>query len=83
MGLSKEQIDDLASYASSTVYNELDRLVLRYAQQLTNKVDTDEGLHAELKKRLSDQEIVELAATVATANFTNRINESLKTDLEH
>lgn len=57
--------------------------MIRYADQLTTKVDTDEGLHADLKKRLSDQEIVELAATVATANFTNRINESLKTELEH
>lgn len=46
-------------------------------------MDTDEALHAQLKKHLSDREIVELAATVATANFTNRINDSLKTDLEH
>lgn len=45
-------------------------------------MDTDEALHAQLKKYLSDREIVELAATVATANFTNRINDSLKTDLE-
>jgi len=29
------------------------------------------------------QEIVELTMTVALANFTNRINDSLRTDLEH
>jgi len=45
-------------------------------------VDTDEALYASLRNHLSDREIVELAVTVATANFTNRINESLKTDLE-
>lgn len=60
----------------------MERPVIRYAEELTKKVDTDEGLYKELKKRLSDQEIVELCVTVATANFTNRINESLKTDLE-
>ncbi|MBI4607472.1 MAG: hypothetical protein HY726_00505 [Candidatus Rokubacteria bacterium] len=82
MGLAKAQIDGLASYASDPAYTELERLVIRYAEQLTSKVDTDEALHAELKKHLSDRELVELAVTVATANFTNRINESLKTDLE-
>ncbi|MFQ5898448.1 MAG: hypothetical protein ACE5JN_09395 [Candidatus Methylomirabilia bacterium] len=45
-------------------------------------MDTDEALHADLKKHLPDREIVELAVTVAAANFTNCINESLKTELE-
>lgn len=83
MGLTKAQIDGLANYAANPAYSELERLVIRYAEQLTTKVDTDAALHAELKKHLADRELVELAATVATANFTNRINESLKTDLEH
>ena len=42
----------------------------------------DEALHAELRRHLSDRGIVELAATVATANFTNRINGALAVDLE-
>lgn len=83
MGLTKAQIDGLVNNAANPAYSELERLVIRYAEQLTTKVDTDEALHAELKKHLSDLELVELAATVATANFTNRINESLKTELEH
>jgi alkylhydroperoxidase family enzyme len=49
---------------------------------LTTKVEVDDGLYAELKKHLSDREIVELTVTVATANFTNRVNDALKTDLE-
>ena len=51
MGLTKAQIDGLTSYASNPAYAELERLVLRYAEQLTTKVDTDEALHAELKKQ--------------------------------
>lgn len=46
-------------------------------------MDTNEALHQDLKKHLQDREIVELAVTVANANFTNRMNESLKTELEH
>jgi alkylhydroperoxidase family enzyme len=83
VGLTEEQIGGLVSYAANPAYSELERLVIRYAEQLTQEVDTDEALHAELKKHLSDRELVELAMTVATANFTNRINESLKTELEH
>lgn len=67
---------------STPAYGELERLVIRYAEQLTRQVDTDEALLEDLKKHLSDREIVELAVTVASANFTNRINESLKTELE-
>ncbi len=58
-------------------------MVIRFAELLTTKVEVDEALITGLKKQLSDREIVELAGTVATANFTNRINESLKTELEH
>ncbi|MFQ5924197.1 MAG: carboxymuconolactone decarboxylase family protein [Anaerolineales bacterium] len=81
--MTQEQIDGLASAAANVAYSEQERLVLRYAEQLTTKADTDEGLYEELKKHFSDREIVELAVTVATANFTNRINRSLKTELEH
>lgn len=56
--------------------------MLRYAEQLTTLAAVDEALHAELRRHLSDRGIVELAATVATANFTNRINGALAVDLE-
>lgn len=45
-------------------------------------MDTDDALWAELKKHFQDRELVELAVTVANANFTNRINRSLRTELE-
>lgn len=32
---------------------------------------------------LDTKEVVELTMTVALANFTNRINDTLRTDLEH
>ncbi len=59
-------------------YSELERLVIRYAEQLTTTVETDEALDAQLRKHLSDCELVELAVTVATANATTRICNALK-----
>ena len=52
--------------------------MIRYAEQLTTGAATDEALDAQLKKHLSDRELVELAVTVATANATTRICNALK-----
>lgn len=52
--------------------------MIRYAEQLTQSASTDDGLDAQLRKHLSDRELVELAVTVATANATTRICNALK-----
>jgi alkylhydroperoxidase family enzyme len=79
VGLTRAQIDGLATHADSPAeYTELEHLVIRYAEQLTTNVTTDEALDAQLKKHLSDRELVELAVTVATANATTRICNALK-----
>lgn len=79
MGLTKVQIDGLAAHADHPAeYSELEQLVIRYAEQLTTGAATDEALDAQLKKHLSDRELVELAVTVATANATTRICNALK-----
>ncbi len=56
--------------------------MLHYAERLTTRAAVDDALHAELRRHFSDREIVELAATVATANFTNRINGALAVEVE-
>lgn len=79
VGLTKVQIDGLAIHADNPAeYSELEHLVIRYAEQLTTGATTDEELDAQLKKHLSDRELVELAVTVATANATTRICNALK-----
>ena len=79
MGLTKAQIDGLANHADNPAeYNDLEHLVIRYAEQLTARADTDEALDAQIRKHLSDRELVELAVTVATANATTRICNALK-----
>lgn len=83
MGLTKEKIDALERYGVDPAYGELERLVIHYAEELTTKLEVDEGLHKALSRHLSDQELVELCVTIATANFTNRITEALELDLEH
>jgi len=76
-GLTRGQIAALGGGALAGVFDARERLVLGYTAQLTTRAGVDDALHAELRRHLSDREIVELAVTVATANYTNRINAAL------
>jgi len=79
VGLTRDQIDGLARHDDNPAeYSEIEHLVIRYAEQLTVSARTDEGIDAQLRKHLSDRELVELAVTVATANATTRICNALK-----
>ena len=76
-------MEGLATHGENPAeYSELERLVIRYAEQLTATAATDESLDADLRKHLSDRELVELAVTVATANATTRICNALKIEVD-
>ncbi len=55
--------------------------MLQYAEEVTSNVIVTDELFDRLKQNLSQQELVELAVTVALANFTNRISETLRLEL--
>lgn len=82
-GLTPAQLDGLADPATSPAYDERERLVIRYAEQLTVAGEVDDALHTALAQHLSSRELIELALTVAAANFSNRVNSAFKLDLEH
>ena len=69
------------SCESSDAYDELQRDVMRYAEQVTRHINVDDVLFARLKQTLNDRQIVELAMTVGIANFTNRVTETLRLEL--
>lgn len=81
-GLTREQIAALGDTAAAGAFDARERLVLAYAAQLTARACVDDAMHAELRTCLSDREIVELAVTVATANYTNRVNGALAIEPE-
>jgi uncharacterized peroxidase-related enzyme len=77
-GLTERQIHETGRFEDSDAYDELQRDVLRYAEEVTRHINVSEPLIQRLRQKLSDREIVELAITVATANLTNRLTETLK-----
>ena len=82
MGVPKEKFDALPQYDTSPLFSDLERLVIRYAEQMTLKVQVDGALVEALKRQLSPEALVQLTLTIAVANFTNRFNDALETGLE-
>jgi alkylhydroperoxidase family enzyme len=82
VGVPKEKLDALSEYATSPLFSEVERLVLRYAEEMTRNVKVDPSQVAALGRHLSPEALVQLTLSVAAANFTNRFNEALGTELE-
>jgi uncharacterized peroxidase-related enzyme len=82
VGITEQQIQELADYATSSAFSPLEKLVLQYAEELTRTAKGHQEIVGELKKQLSEADIVELTITVGVANLTNRFNMSLATDAD-
>jgi uncharacterized peroxidase-related enzyme len=81
VGISEVQIEMLDDYEQSSAYSELEKLVLRFADQWTQRGKVDTEVVSALSKSLSPSQLMILAATVGLANWTNRFNETFDVHL--
>jgi alkylhydroperoxidase family enzyme len=79
--VTKEQLESLDNYEQSGAFNDLEKLILRFADQWTRQGKADSTVVAALAQKLSPTQLVVLAATVGTANWTNRFNETFDVQL--
>ncbi|MEO9592755.1 carboxymuconolactone decarboxylase family protein [Rhodopirellula bahusiensis] len=79
-GLSDEQLDSM-NVSGGNLFDEKEQAVLKYTEQLTTKANVEPSVVKELKLFLNEKQLVTLAAAVALANFTNRINHGLDIEL--
>ena len=77
-----EKFEALAEAATSPRFSDLERRVIRYAEEMTRSVQVDAALVEALRRDLGDAALVQLTLSIAAANFTTRVNEALGTDLE-
>jgi uncharacterized peroxidase-related enzyme len=80
IGITDQQLQDIQNYESSTSFSALEKLVLKYTEELTRTAKSSDSVVQELKNHLSEEQLVELNLTVGTANLTNRFNMSFMTD---
>ena len=79
LGVAEEKIDQLASYATSPLYDEAERAALAYADAMTvTGRDVSDELFARLRRFYTDDEIVELTAIVAWENSSSKFNRALR-----
>ena len=80
--MPKAKFAALADYTTDPLFSDLERSVIRYAEEMTEKVQVGSRLVEELKKQLGPEALVQLTPSIAAANFTNRFNEALGTEVE-
>jgi CubicO group peptidase (beta-lactamase class C family) len=73
VGITREHLEALPDFETSPLFSELDRLVLRYAEPMTVRVQVDGPLVEALRGHLSPEVLVQLTLSIAAANFTNRL----------
>ena len=79
LGLSVEKIQDLPNHETSELYDEREKVALMYADHITRTdLDVGDALFARLKEFFSDDEIVELTATIAWENGSSKFNRALR-----
>ncbi len=82
VGVTDEEIGWMSDAAASPVFDEKDRLVIRYAEMLTRENRVDDDLYAELAAAFPREELVELCFTVGLAALVNRVHATFRTDLD-
>ncbi len=71
----------LDDYAASAAYNDLEKSVIAFAEQLTQKATVAQAVMVKLKESLSPEQLVKLTAAVGQANWTNRFNNAFSVEL--
>jgi alkylhydroperoxidase family enzyme len=77
VGVTEEQLADLAQFESSAHFNEREKLVLRLAVALTRTpTDVSDELYAALRRQFSERELVELNGVICWENSRARFNRT-------
>ncbi len=79
LGVSQEKIEALSEYASSNLYDEVERIALEFADRMTiTGEDVSDEFFARLQDFYDDDALVELTATIAWENASSKFNRALR-----
>lgn len=79
LGISDEKILALADYATSPLYNELERVTLEYAENMTiTGREVSDELFVRLRSFYNEDELVELTEIIAWENASSKFNRALR-----
>jgi uncharacterized peroxidase-related enzyme len=81
-GVSERAIDDLENETNQN-FTLAEQAALHYAREMTRSCAEDFDTREHLQEHFNEEQIVELTLVIALANFTNRFNNGLNTQVEH
>jgi alkylhydroperoxidase family enzyme len=82
-GVTEQQLLDLGNFETSSVFTELEKLVLRYAVAMTRTpVDVTDVLFASLQRHFNPQQMVELTSAIAWENYRARFDHAFGIESE-
>ncbi len=82
VGAKQEQIDAISDWQNSAQFNDEERAVLQYTDEVAGKVSVSDQTFRALKKLLSDQTIVELTVTIGYYGMLARVLVPLQVELD-
>ena len=82
-GVTEEKLMALAEFESSGAFSEVEKLVIRYAVEMTRTpVEVTDELFGELQKHFDSRQIVELTSAIAWENYRARNNHAFGAEAE-
>ena len=82
-GAIQEQIDSLPEWVNSKEFNEQERAVLRYNDEVSQDIRASDDTFSKIREFLTEREIIELTVTIGYYGMVCRTLESLQIELEH
>jgi alkylhydroperoxidase family enzyme len=83
VGLRDDQMAHLADDPPpDDVFDDVERVVVTYAQRLTRMQPIDGALYAELSRHFPPPALIELCFVIGSANMVNRFHATFLTDVE-
>ncbi len=82
VGVPDAQIEALPDWPSSDRFDENERAVLQYTDEVAEKIRVSEDTFQRIKAFLSDEQIVELTTVIGYYGAVSRILEALQIELE-
>lgn len=81
-GLSQAQLDELAGWRTSRLFDEPQRAALAYVEQLLAGGDVDDATFADLGRHFTPQEIIEISVTATNYYGTGLLTRALRIEIE-
>jgi alkylhydroperoxidase family enzyme len=81
-GASQGKIDDLHNWADSTQFDDQERAVLQYTDEVARNIKASDETFNKITAFLSEKEIVELTTTIGYYGMVCRVLETFEIQLE-